>query len=132
MSDSRALADALVFPYLNHAASMFDEQYASREDIDNGMRFGCGLPKGPLTVIDELGLETVRDALAARFAETNDPRHQPNPAIERLISEGRTGKAAGQGFYSYAGDEVVADELTPAANGQGAARPIKTLSLIHI
>ena len=38
MSDSRALADALVFPYLNHAASMFDEQYASREDIDNGMR----------------------------------------------------------------------------------------------
>lgn len=130
MSDSRALADALVFPYLNHAASMFDEQYASREDIDNGMRFGCGLPKGPLTVIDELGLETVRDALAARFAETNDPRHQPNPAIGRLISEGRTGKAAGQGFYSYAGDEVVADELTPAANGQGAARPIKTVGVV--
>src|SRR5690606_34827821 len=83
MSDSRALADALVFPYLNHAASMFEEKYASREDVDNGMRFGCGLPKGPLTVIDELGLETVRDALAARFAESGDPRHQPNPAIER-------------------------------------------------
>ena len=64
---SRALADSLVYPYLNHAASMYEEGYASREDIDNGMRFGCGLPKGPLTVIDELGLETVRDALAAHL-----------------------------------------------------------------
>lgn len=130
MSDSRALADALVFPYLNHAASMFDEQYASREDLDNGMRFGCGLPKGPLTVIDELGLETVRDALAARFEQTGDPRHQPSAAIERLIAEGRTGKAAGKGFYTYEGDEVVADELTPAATGQGAARPIKTVGVV--
>ena len=130
MSDSRALADALVFPYLNHAASMFDEQYASREDLDNGMRFGCGLPKGPLTVIDELGLETVRDALAARFEQTGDPRHQPSAAIERLIAEGRTGKAAGKGFYTYEGDEVVADELTPAATGQGAARPVKTVGVV--
>ena len=130
MSDSRALADALVFPYLNHAASMFDEQYASREDLDNGMRFGCGLPKGPLTVIDELGLEPVRDALAARFEQTGDPRHQPSAAIERLIAEGRTGKAAGKGFYTYEGDEVVADELTPAATGQGAARPVKTVGVV--
>ena len=130
MSDSRALADALVFPYLNHAASMFDEQYASREDLDNGMRFGCGLPKGPLTVIDELGVETVRDALAARFEQTGDPRHQPSAAIERLIAEGRTGKAAGKGFYTYEGDEVVADELTPAATGQGAARPVKTVGVV--
>ncbi|UUZ45631.1 3-hydroxyacyl-CoA dehydrogenase NAD-binding domain-containing protein [Janibacter limosus] len=130
MSDSRALADALVFPYLNHAASMFEEKYASREDVDNGMRFGCGLPKGPLTVIDELGLESVRDALAARFAETGDPRHQPNPAIERLISEGRTGKAAGKGFYTYEGDEVVDDELTPAKTGRGDARPIKTVGVV--
>ncbi|MGN7246522.1 3-hydroxyacyl-CoA dehydrogenase NAD-binding domain-containing protein [Janibacter anophelis] len=130
MSDSRALADALVFPYLNHAASMFDEQYASREDIDNGMRFGCGLPRGPLAVIDELGLETVRDSLAARFAETGDPRHQPNPAIERLIAEGRTGQAAGKGFYTYEGGEVVADELTPSDTGQGDARPIKTVGVV--
>ncbi|MDN5718184.1 MAG: 3-hydroxyacyl-CoA dehydrogenase NAD-binding domain-containing protein, partial [Janibacter sp.] len=130
MSDSRALADALVFPYLNHAASMFEEKYASREDVDNGMRFGCGLPKGPLTVIDELGLETVRDALAARFAESGDPRHQPNAAFDRLIADGRTGKAAGKGFYTYEGDEVVADELTPASTGQGAARPIKTVGVV--
>jgi 3-hydroxybutyryl-CoA dehydrogenase len=130
MSNSRALADALVFPYLNHAASMFEEKYASREDLDNGMRFGCGLPKGPLTVIDELGLETVRDALAARFAETGDPRHQPNAAFERLIADGRTGKAAGQGFYTYSGEEVAADDLTPSTGGGGQVREIATVGVV--
>lgn len=130
MSESRSLADALVFPYLNHAASMFEEKYASREDIDNGMRFGCGLPKGPLTVLDELGLDTVRDALAARHAETGDPRHQPNPVIERLVAEGRTGKAAGRGFYTYEGGEVAEDELTPAGTGHGQARPVQTVGVV--
>ncbi|WP_435203224.1 3-hydroxyacyl-CoA dehydrogenase NAD-binding domain-containing protein [Janibacter sp. GS2] len=130
MSDSSALADALVFPYLNHAASMFEEKYASREDVDNGMRFGCGLPKGPLTVIDELGLETVRDALAARHAETGDPRHEPSAAFDRLIADGRTGRSAGAGFYTYDGDEVVADDLTPSGVGQGEARPVKTVGVV--
>ena len=130
MSESRSLADALVFPYLNHAVSMFEERYASREDLDNGMRFGCGLPKGPLTVIDELGVQTVRDALAARFAESGDPRHQPSAAFDRLIEEGRTGKAAGRGFYTYEGDEVVADDLTPAASGGGDIREIATVGVV--
>ena len=130
MSESRSLADVLVFPYLNHAVSMFEERYASREDLDNGMRFGCGLPKGPLTVIDELGVQTVRDALAARFAESGDPRHQPSAAFDRLIEEGRTGKAAGRGFYTYEGDEVVADDLTPAASGGGDIREIATVGVV--
>lgn len=130
MSESRSIADALVFPYLNQAASMFEEKYASREDLDNGMRFGCGLPKGPLTVIDELGVETVRDALAARFAETGDPRHQPNETFARLIADGRTGKAAGKGFYTYEGDEVVADDLTPTVGGAGAAREVQTVGVV--
>lgn len=108
MSDSRALADALVYPYLNHAASMFEEKYASREDVDHGMRFGCGLPTGPLTVIDEIGLETVRDALAARFAETADPRHEPNAAFDRLIGD-------------------LADLRD---TGQGAARPVQTVGIV--
>src|SRR5699024_2824398 len=93
-------------------------------------RFGCGLPTGPLTVIDEIGLETVRDALAARFAETADPRHEPNAAFDRLIADGRTGKAAGAGFYTYAGEEVVADDLTPADTGQGAARRVQTVGIV--
>lgn len=130
-NDSRALADALVFPYLNHAASMYEERYATREDVDNGMRYGCGLPQGPLAVIDELGLETVRDALAARHAETGDAMHAPRPVLDELIAQGRTGKAAGRGFYTWSGDEVVADDESPAAGSGGAAlRPVETVGVV--
>ncbi len=82
--DSRALADSLVYPYLNHAASMYEERYATATDIDNGMRFGCGLPVGPLALIEQIGAEQVRDALAATYAETGDPLHQPRPVFDTL------------------------------------------------
>lgn len=53
------IADTLILPYLDHAIRMFDAGYASAVDIDNGMRFGCGYPKGPMTVAQERGLVTV-------------------------------------------------------------------------
>ncbi len=52
------IADALILPYLNHAIRMFESGYASAVDIDNGMIYGCGYPKGPMTVAQERGLFT--------------------------------------------------------------------------
>src|SRR3712207_8713035 len=46
------IANALLFGYLNHAVSMYENRYASREDIDAAMRLGCGLPMGPLALMD--------------------------------------------------------------------------------
>ncbi|WP_183094803.1 3-hydroxyacyl-CoA dehydrogenase family protein [Nocardioides stalactiti] len=80
----------LVLPYLNHAVRMYEASYASSTDIDAGMRFGCGYPQGPLAVIDELGAATVRDQLAARFAESGDHLHEPAELLEKLATEGRT------------------------------------------
>ncbi|MGE9809171.1 3-hydroxyacyl-CoA dehydrogenase NAD-binding domain-containing protein [Janibacter sp. G1551] len=111
------LADVLVLPYLNHAVSMYEAGYASREGIDNGMIFGCGLPVGPLARVDALGLTSVRDELAAVHAASGDPLHAPRPLLDQLIDEGRSGREAGAGFYTYAApgaDEVVADDLTPS------------------
>ena len=89
------ITQTLVLPYLNHAVRMYEQKYASRGDIDAAMRFGCGYPRGPLTTLDDLGLDTVRDALAARYAETGDNLHKPADLLETLVAEGRTGKAAG-------------------------------------
>ncbi|QYJ05573.1 3-hydroxybutyryl-CoA dehydrogenase [Nocardioides panacisoli] len=80
----------LVLPYLNHAVRMYEASYATVTDIDNAMRFGCGYPKGPLTVVDELGAATVRDRLAERYAATGDRLHQPADLLEKLADEGRT------------------------------------------
>jgi 3-hydroxybutyryl-CoA dehydrogenase len=92
MSDltNEQISATLILPYLNHAARMFEQGYASAVDIDNGMRFGCGYPKGPLAVIDELGVAAVRDQLAARFAESGDNLHKPADVLEKLVAEGST------------------------------------------
>ncbi|MDZ5620804.1 3-hydroxyacyl-CoA dehydrogenase NAD-binding domain-containing protein [Nocardioides sp. HM23] len=87
----------LVLPYLNHAVRMYEASYASSGDIDAAMRFGCGYPAGPLAVIDELGAATVRDQLAARYAETGDHLHQPAELLEKLATEGRTFAEEGAG-----------------------------------
>ncbi len=92
----------LVLPYLNHAVRMYEASYASAGDIDAAMQFGCGYPVGPLTVIDELGAATVRDQLAARYAETGDHLHQPAELLEKLATEGRTFAEEGAGAESSA------------------------------
>ena len=116
------IADTLLLPYLNHAVRMYETSYASRADIDAAMRFGCGYPSGPLTVLDELGLETVRDRLAERFAQSGDNLHKPADLLERLVSEGRVGKAGGRGFYTWVEGEQVADDETPSADDRPELR----------
>jgi 3-hydroxybutyryl-CoA dehydrogenase len=115
-TNAAQISATLVLPYLNHAVRMYEQKYASRADIDAAMRFGCGYPKGPLTTLDELGLDVVRDQLAARYAESGDNLHKPADLLESLVAEGRTGKAAGRGFYTYADGEAVADDESPSAD----------------
>ncbi|WP_235735836.1 3-hydroxyacyl-CoA dehydrogenase NAD-binding domain-containing protein [Nocardioides alcanivorans] len=113
---SEQISTTLVLPYLNHAVRMYEAGYASRGDIDAAMRFGCGYPAGPLTVLDEIGLDVVRDGLAARFAETGDSLHKPAELLEKLLADGRLGKSSGRGFYTYEGGDVVVDGETPNAD----------------
>jgi 3-hydroxybutyryl-CoA dehydrogenase len=109
--------DTLVLPYLNHAVRMYEEKYASRADIDAAMRFGCGYPAGPLTVLDTIGLDVVRDRLAARHADSGDPLHKPADLLDQLVQEGRTGVTAGRGLYTYdEGGAVALDDETPSAD----------------
>jgi len=82
------IAQTLVFPYLNQAVKFLQDEYATATDIDNGMRFGCGYPAGPLAYLDSVGPAVVRDALAARFAETGDNLHKPVALLEKVADEG--------------------------------------------
>jgi len=95
MTSSEQIFNTLVLPYLNHAVRMYESGYASKTDIDNAMRFGCGYAQGPLTTIDELGPAAVRDQLAARHAESGDSLHRPADLLEKLASEGRSFAEAG-------------------------------------
>ena len=129
------IANALLFGYLNHAVNMYAEQYASREDIDAAMRFGCGYPMGPLALLDLIGLDTAKDILEAMYAESGDVLDAPSPLLKQLVTAGRLGRKSGRGFYSYeapGSSQVVDDELTPAAGGDadGETRPVTSVGVV--
>ncbi|MFD7323039.1 3-hydroxyacyl-CoA dehydrogenase family protein [Streptomyces sp. NPDC059875] len=119
------VADGLLFGYLNQAAAMYEAKYASREDIDAAMRLGCGLPMGPLALLDLIGVDTARTVLEAMYSESRDRLHAPAPILKQLSEAGLTGRKSGRGFYTYdapGSATVVRDALTPlesAATGEG-------------
>ncbi|MEU8581180.1 3-hydroxyacyl-CoA dehydrogenase family protein [Streptomyces abikoensis] len=121
------VADGLLFGYLNQAAAMYEARYASREDIDAAMRLGCGLPMGPLALLDLIGVDTARTVLEAMYAASRDRLHAPAPVLGQLAAAGLTGRKAGRGFYTYeapGSSAVVPDALTPpppAARAGGRA-----------
>ncbi|MEU0033047.1 MULTISPECIES: 3-hydroxyacyl-CoA dehydrogenase family protein [unclassified Streptomyces] len=116
------VADGLLFGYLNQAAAMYEAKYASREDIDAAMKLGCGLPMGPLALLDLIGVDTARTVLEAMYAESRDRLHAPAPILKQLSEAGLTGRKSGRGFYSYeapGSGSVVRDALTPLSGGPG-------------
>ncbi|MCD7436896.1 NAD(P)-binding domain-containing protein [Streptomyces lincolnensis] len=118
------VADGLLFGYLNQAAAMYEAKYASREDIDAAMRLGCGLPMGPLALLDLIGVDTARTVLEAMYAESHDRLHAPAPILKQLSEAGLTGRKSGRGFYTYEAPgsaTVVADALTPVTGGSETA-----------
>ncbi|TRV78784.1 3-hydroxyacyl-CoA dehydrogenase family protein [Streptomyces sp. 130] len=118
------VADGLLFGYLNQAAAMYEANYATREDIDAAMKLGCGLPMGPLALLDLIGIDTARTVLEAMYSASHDRLHAPAPVLGQLAAAGLTGRKAGRGFYTYAepgGQTVVPDALTPAPPAEEAA-----------
>jgi 3-hydroxybutyryl-CoA dehydrogenase len=114
------IANALLFGYLNQAVSMVEARYATREDIDAAMKLGCGLPMGPLALMDLIGLDTAYEILDTMYRRGGrDRRHAPVPLIKQMVTAGLLGRKSGRGFYTYekpGSPVVVADELTPATN----------------
>jgi 3-hydroxybutyryl-CoA dehydrogenase len=109
------VANRLLFGYLNQALTMYDSGHASREDIDTAMKLGTGVPMGPLTLLDLIGLDTSLEVLEAIYRESRDHRYAPAPILRRLVTAGLLGRKTGRGLYTYdkPGSAVVVD--APAA-----------------
>ena len=96
------LVNALLIPYLVAAVRLYDDGLATREDIDDGMRLGCGHPMGPLTLCDFIGLDVVHGICTSMYDEFRRDEYSPPPLLCRMVSAGRLGRKTGHGFYDYA------------------------------
>jgi 3-hydroxybutyryl-CoA dehydrogenase len=127
------IANALLFGYLNHAVSMYESRYATREDLDAAMRFGCGYPMGPLALLDLIGLDTAYEILETMYRQSRNRLHAPAPILKQMITAGLLGRKSGRGFYTYDGIDsptVVSDVDTPAPVSGGVGRDIRRVGVV--
>jgi 3-hydroxybutyryl-CoA dehydrogenase len=96
------IVNFLLTPYLMAAVRMFEEGFASREDIDAAMKLGAGHPMGPLTLCDFIGLDVLNAVCESLYEEFKRPEYAPPPLMKRMIAAGRLGRKSGKGFYDYA------------------------------
>jgi len=95
------IVNFLLTGYLMAAIRMYEEGFASREDIDDGMRLGTGHPMGPLALADMTGLDIVYSVGNSLYEEFKREEYAPPPLLKRMIAAGRLGRKSGRGFYEY-------------------------------
>jgi 3-hydroxybutyryl-CoA dehydrogenase len=95
------IVNMLLVPYLMAAVRMYEDGFASREDIDNGMKLGCGHPMGPLTLCDFIGLDVLYAVCDSLYEEFKRDEYAPPPLMKRMVASGRLGRKSGRGFYEY-------------------------------
>jgi 3-hydroxybutyryl-CoA dehydrogenase len=97
------IVNMLLVPYLMAGVRMYEDGFASREDIDEGMRLGCGHPMGPLTLCDFIGLDVLYAVCDSLYEEFKRPEYAPPPLLKRMVVSGHHGRKTGRGFYEYDG-----------------------------
>jgi 3-hydroxybutyryl-CoA dehydrogenase len=121
------LGGGLLLGYLNAAAAMYEQNHASRDDIDTAMTHGCGLRVGPLAQLDAMGLDVVLDSLRALADRTGDGWYTPATVLHRMVEAGLLGRKSGRGFYRYDTDGGPVHALD---HGTSGGRPVLTVGVV--
>jgi 3-hydroxybutyryl-CoA dehydrogenase len=95
------IVNMLLVPYLMAAVRMYEDGFATREDIDAGMKLGCGHPMGPLELADFIGLDVLYAVCDSLYEEFKRDEYAPPPLMKRMVASGRLGRKSGRGFYDY-------------------------------
>jgi 3-hydroxybutyryl-CoA dehydrogenase len=95
------IVNLLLIPFLTHAVRVYESGFATKEDIDEGMRLGCGHPMGPLQLLDYIGLDTALFVCDSLYEEYANADYAPPPLLRRMVAAGWLGQKSGRGFYEY-------------------------------
>src|SRR5690625_1346212 len=103
-------ANALLVPFINDAVSVYERRLASREEIDTAVTKDAGLPMGPLTLADLVGLDVCLAVLDVLWDEFRDPRYAAAPLLRRMVAAGLLGRKSGRGFYDHTRESEPAED----------------------
>ncbi len=94
-----------------------DQGIASHEDVDRAWMIMFGGEKGPFGLMDEIGLDVVKDIEEQYARESGDPSDLPPPVLTERVERGDLGRKTGQGFYTYPSPAYAApDFLKPGSS----------------
>jgi 3-hydroxybutyryl-CoA dehydrogenase len=99
------IVNRLLVPYLLDAVRCAEQRLATVEDIDLGMKLGCGHPMGPLYLSDFIGLDTMQSVAEVMFDAFGEPRFKAPSLLRQLVAAGRLGRKTGSGFYRWEGEK---------------------------
>ncbi len=106
----------ILAPYINEAGRLLDEGVAM-DAIDKAL-LEYGFPVGPITLLDEVGLD-IAGKSGPIMADAFGERMHPSVTLQRVVESGATGRKGGRGFYRYTSDgkrdgpDSAVYELTP-------------------
>jgi 3-hydroxybutyryl-CoA dehydrogenase len=83
------------------AMRMLEQGVATAADIDRAMELGYNHPMGPLRLTDLVGLDVRLRIAEYLHQELGGSHYEPPAILRRLVSEGKLGKKAGEGFYRW-------------------------------
>ena len=95
------VVNRILLPMINEAFFVLAEGYASAEDIDKGMKFGCNHPIGPLALADMIGLDVLLSVMQILHDEFADSKYRPCPLLKELVAAGHLGRKSGRGVFTY-------------------------------
>ncbi|WP_440889831.1 fatty acid oxidation complex subunit alpha FadJ [Vibrio sp. WZ-1] len=94
-------------PYMNEAANIL----LANEPIEqlDGALLDFGFPVGPITLLDEVGVDIGAKIMPILVNELGERFKGPD-VFDTLLNDGRKGRKSGKGFYTYKGKKKEVDK----------------------
>jgi 3-hydroxybutyryl-CoA dehydrogenase len=95
------IVNRLLTPYMLNAVRMLERGTGTIETIDKAMMTGAGMPMGPFSLADYIGLDVVIAMSQNIYEDVRMDHHAPPHTLVRLVQLGYLGRKSGKGFYDY-------------------------------
>ena len=95
------IVNRILFPALNEAANLVEEDIADPRDIDKAVKLGLNWPMGPIKLLDLIGIDTAVEILNSLSQGLNKSKYKPSPLLVKMAKVGDLGRKTKKGFYKY-------------------------------
>ena len=95
------IANRILGKVMDEALFLFENGYATHEEIDLVCKKALNHPIGPFALMDLTGIDVNYFVRMQRYNESGDETDKPTRTVTEKVEKGELGKKTGKGFYEY-------------------------------